>query len=76
MGIANDEGNACETSDVFRGALRVTTSDNDACGRIRRVDLADGVASLSVGGGGDGAGIENNDVGRRALGRGRAALLA
>ena len=76
VGIANDEGNACETSNVFRGALGVTTGDNDARGRIRRVHLADGVAGLSVGGGSDGARVENNDVGRGAIGRGGAALVA
>ncbi len=76
MGIAHDQGNAGETGDFFRGALGVATGDNDASGRIHRVNLADGVASLSVGGGGDGAGIENDDVGRRAIGRDGAALVA
>jgi len=76
VGIADDAGNAGETSDVLRGALGVTTSDNDARGRIGRVDLADGVAGLSVGCSSDGASIENDHVGRRAIGRGGAALVA
>ena len=75
VGIADDEGNSGETGDLLRGALRVTTGDNDASGRIRRVDFADGVAGLSVGGGGDGASIENNDVRRRAIERDAAALI-
>jgi len=75
VGIADDEGNSGETGDLLRGALSVTTSDNDASGRIRRVDFADGVAGLSVGGGGDGASIENNDVRRRAIERDGAALV-
>ena len=76
VGIADDAGNAGETSNVLRGALRITTSDNDARGRIGRVDLADGVAGLRVGCGSDGASIENDHVGRRAIGRGGAALVA
>ena len=75
VGIADDEGNSGETGDLLRGALRVTTGDNDASGRIRRVDFADGVAGLSVCGGGDGASIENNDVRRRAIERDGAALI-
>ena len=76
VGIADDEGNSGETGDVLRGALSVTTGDNDASGRIRRVDFANGVAGLSVGGGSDGAGIQDNDVGRRAIGRGGTTLVA
>ena len=76
MGIADDDGNAIQTGDVFRSALGVTSGNNNAGGRIRRVNLADGIAGLSVGGGRDGAGIEDDDVGRRAIGRDGAALIA
>ena len=76
MGVADDQGNAGESGEVVRCALSVTTGDNDASGGIRRVNLTDGVASLSVGGGRDRAGVENNDVGRRAIGRDGAALIA
>ena len=76
MGIAHDEGNAGEMGDLFRGALRVTTGNDDARGRIRRVNLADGIAGLRVGGGRDGTGVKNDDVGRRAIGRDGAAVVA
>ena len=76
MGIANDEGDAREGGDFFGGALGVATGDDDASGRVRGVDFADGVAGLGIGSGGDGAGVEHDHVGSVGLcGRG-AALFA
>ncbi len=74
MGIADNERNTSKTGDLFRGALSVAPGDNNARGRIRRVDLADGVARLGIRGGSDGAGIQNNDVRGRPVTRDGTAL--
>jgi len=63
VGVSDDEGNAGESGDFFRGALGITAGYEDARGRIGRVDFADGIAGLGVSGGGNGAGVENHDVG-------------
>src|SRR5438045_1496609 len=68
VGIADDPGNARESCEFFGGALGVAPSDNQADGRVGSVKFANGVAGLCVGGGGDGAGVEDNDVG--SCGRG------
>ena len=39
------------------------------------MDFADGVAGLCVGSGSNGAGIQHNEFGRRAIGRGGTALF-
>lgn len=62
MGIADDPSDAGKGGELFGGSLGVTASDDEASGRVLRVDLADGVASLSIGSGSDRAGIENDDV--------------
>lgn len=63
VGIANDPGNPGEGGEFFRRALCIAASDNDFCGRILRVDFADGVASLGVGGRRHRAGVDNDDRG-------------
>jgi len=75
VGIADDPGDTGENGKVFRGALGVASGNDHAGAWISGVDFADGVAGLSVGGGGDGASIENNDVRRRAIERDAAALV-
>src|SRR5258705_12380391 len=76
VGIADDKADARESRDFFRCALGVTTGYEDARCRIGSVNFANGIAGLSVSGGGDGAGVENHDVGQRRIGRERAALFA
>jgi len=61
VGVTNDEGNAGEGSEFFGSALSVTASDEDFRGGILRVDFADGVASLRVRGGGDRAGVDDDE---------------
>src|SRR6266403_2097294 len=65
-----------ERRDFMVRALGVKTGYEDARCRIGSVDFANGVAGLRVSGGGDGAGVENHDVGQRRIGRERAALFA
>ena len=75
VGVADDIGDAGERGKFFGGALGVTASDNDARRGIGGVKLADGVASLRISGGGDGAGVEHDDIGRgRVGGEGEAAI--
>src|SRR6266404_2482966 len=76
VGIAYDKGDAGESGDFFGRALGVAAGNEDARSWIGRVNFANGVAGLSVSGGGDSAGIEDHDVGRRRIARERASLLA
>jgi hypothetical protein len=74
VGIADDPGYARESGEIFRGALGVTAGDNEASVGILRVDFADRVASLSIGGRGDGASVYDNEIGGvRIASRGVAA---
>jgi len=75
MGITDYEGNPRESSNFFGSALSVTAGNHDARGGIGCVDFADGVAGLSVSGGGDGAGVQNDDVSFGGIGGKDAALL-
>src|ERR1700675_1864579 len=75
VGVADYDGDAGEGGEFFRGARGVAAGDDDFGDGVGGVEFADGVASLSVGGGGDSAGVEDDDVGggcRR--GRGTAAV--
>ena len=75
VGIADDEGDAGKSGEFFGGTLGVAAGDNDASRGIGGVEFADGVAGLRVGGGGDGAGVEDDDVGDgRVRGKGKALL--
>ena len=73
--IADDEGDAGECGDFFRGALGVTAGDDDARGGFGGVDFADGVAGLGIGGCGDGAGVQHDHIGSCGFGW-YAALFA
>src|SRR5208282_4102419 len=63
MRIADDPLDACEARQLFRRALSVASGDKDACGLIPGMDVANGIARLSVGRGSDGAGVEHDDFG-------------
>ena len=63
VGIADDPGDAGECGQFFGSALGITTSDDNADGGFGGVKLSNGVPGLSVGGGRDGAGVHDDDVG-------------
>jgi len=64
VGVAHDVGDAGEGGEVFRGALGVAAGDDDPGSWVVGMKLTDGVASLGVGGGGNGASIKDHDVSR------------
>jgi len=55
--------------------LGVAASDDELGGGIMSVDFADGVARLSVGGSGYGAGVEDDDGGGGGIGGGSIAAV-
>ncbi len=59
--IAYDEGYAGESCDFLRSALGVASGDDDFASGIFALDAAEGGAGFLLGGGGHGAGIQNND---------------
>lgn len=63
MRIPDDPFDAVEARQLFGSALGVTAGDEDASAAICGVNVADGIASLSVGGCGHGACIEYDDIG-------------
>ncbi len=63
MGIADDKRDAREGSEFFRGALSITAGDEDFGNGVLGVDFSDGVAGLRVGGGSDGAGVDDDEFG-------------
>ena len=63
MGIANDPSHSGECGQLVGRALRVATGDHDAHGGVGGVKLSDGIAGLGIGGGRDGAGVDDHDVG-------------
>src|SRR5580692_12059796 len=75
VGIADDMGDAGKDGQFFGGALRVAPGDDQAGVGILRVDFADGVAGLGVGGSGHRAGVEDNDGGGGGVGGSRAAAV-
>ena len=76
VGIADYEGDAGQGSDFFRGALGVAAGDDDAGCGICGMEFADGVAGLGVRGGGDGAGVEDHEVGGVGIRSNGVALIA
>ena len=76
MGVADDVSDAGEGGEFFRCALRVAAGDDNFGGGILVVDFADGVASLSVGGSGDGTGVEDYDFGGGGVSRRGKAEIA
>ncbi len=61
--IADHESHAGESRDFLGRALGVAAGDDDARLGLRAMDAADGLAKLVVGGGGDGAGVQDDEVG-------------
>src|SRR5258707_6046510 len=74
VGIAYDAADAGEGGQFFWSALGVAAGNDDAGGGACGVNFADSVAGLSVSGGGDGTGIENDDVGALRGYRGAATI--
>ena len=63
VGIADYPGDAGQGSQLFGSALGVAAGYDEANSRVCGVKLADGFAGLGVGRRGDGAGVDDNDVG-------------
>jgi hypothetical protein len=76
VGIADYEGDAGKGGDFFGGALGVAAGNKDAGCGIGGVQFANGVASLGVCGGGNGAGVEDHDIGGGGIGSDGVALIA
>ncbi len=60
--VANHQGHAGECGNFFGGALGVAAGDDDSRGGAAGVEFADGVTSLGIGGRGDRAGVEDDDI--------------
>ena len=56
--------------------MRVAASDNEAGGGVACVDLADGVTGLGIGSGGDGTGVNDDDVRGGGIRGGQAPTIA
>lgn len=76
VGVADDERDTGKGREFFRSALSVTAGDENLCGRILRVDLANGVAGLGVGRRGNGASVDDDEFGVGGGRRGRASTVA
>jgi hypothetical protein len=63
MRVPDDPSHAGESGDFFRRALCVAACDDDARIGLRAMDATDGLAKLVVGGRGDGAGVQYNEIG-------------
>src|SRR5271157_4185010 len=74
--IPDNKGDSRENRQLFGGALGVAAGDDEACGGIGGVEFADGFARVAVRSGGDGTGVQNDDVRRTGVGGEFAALLA
>jgi hypothetical protein len=61
--VADNEGDAGESGDLFGRALCIAAGYEDARGWIGGVNFADGVTGLGIRGSGYRAGVENYDVG-------------
>src|SRR5690349_14626636 len=72
VGVSHDVGDAGEGGELFGGALGVAAGDDDAGSRVVSMKLTDGVASLGIGGSGNGASIQDHHV-RRSWGASRGA---
>ena len=62
MGIADDPRDAGESREVLGSALCVTPGDDEASGGVLGVNLANGVASLSISGRGDGTCVYDDEI--------------
>jgi hypothetical protein len=63
MRIPDHLGDSGQRSNLFGRALGVAPGDNDVAAGILAVDAADAGASVPVGGGSYGTGIQNDDLG-------------
>ena len=73
--VADYERDAGESGDFFRGALGVAAGDDDFCIWIGGMEFADSVAGLRVGGSGNGAAVDNDEIGGRGgMRQGTAAV--
>src|SRR5450432_3895766 len=63
VGIAKDRGHSGESGDLGGGSLGVAAGDEDLGGGVAGVDAADGSTGGAVGVGGDGAGVEDDELG-------------
>jgi hypothetical protein len=73
VGIADNLGDAGQGREFLGGALGVASCDHDLCSGVFAVDAADRSPGVVVGGGSDGAGIEDHDS---RVGDGVSALEA
>jgi len=75
VGIADDVGDAGERREFFGRALCVAAGDHDLGGGIVGMKFADGVAGLGIGGCGDSAGVDDDNVsGLRGAGKEAATV--
>ena len=75
MGIADNPGDARERGKLFGGALGVAAGDNETDGGVGSVKLANGIASLGVSRGRNGASVDDDDVSGSGRGCGRATAV-
>ena len=61
--LPTTQSHAGQSGDFLGRALRVAAGDHDARVGLRAMDAADGLAKLVVGGRGDGAGVQDDEVG-------------
>jgi len=75
VGIAHDPGDTGKHGQLFWSTLGVASGNDDADGGIGGVKLSNGIAGLGVGRGGDGAGVDDDDVGDGGCDGGSAAAV-
>src|SRR5690349_16170382 len=75
VGVADNEIDSRQSGDFFRGALRVTSCDNDSGFRILAADSADRGAGVLIGARSHGAGVEDYDGSVRRTGGARESAL-
>lgn len=63
VGVADDVVHTGQGGDLFRGTLGVAAGDDDLAAGILPANTTDGGAGVLIGGGGDGTGVEDNELG-------------
>src|SRR5437762_13516287 len=61
--VADHAGDAGQRGNFFRSALRVATGDNNFAVRIGAMNAADRGTSILIRSGGNGAGVQNHELG-------------
>jgi hypothetical protein len=74
--IADHPGNTWKRGELFGGALGVAAGDDQTSGWVACVNFANGIASLRLGGSGDGTRVDDDDVGVGRFGRGDVTAIA